>query len=465
LPGNLNAEAARKQPNRLAEKVLRYIAVLCFKRFLQVFTMTKVSAHIDFIIGEEKRLSSIVGKPEIEPLLHSALKLGINRVAFLDEDGLPLVLLGEDSGPDSFQQRRDILVEGEPKGTLLLETGAPIPEFEAVAHLLQDALQLIVTNNLKRMLTTEVHTSVVQESYEQLVSTNHRLMESERRYRDLAKDLEKKVEERTAELKQAYSRMLQQEKLAAVGQLAAGMAHEINTPLGFIHSNLNSFIKYQKRMAEMLGLYRLMLDKGTALEVIKRQTEQRWKELKLDYLLEDVGGLLGQSLDGADRIARIVAELKGFAHLDGMEQQPMDLQHELKQLLAGRAPQLPPNTRIITDLQPLPPLVCLVPLLLQAFANILDNAIKSRSEGLELTVCARQEADLISVTISDNGCGIPAENLSHIFEPFFTTRPVGSGSGMGLTVAREAIIGAGGSIEITSVTGQSTTCKVTLPHG
>jgi len=430
--------------------------------------MTESPTHIEFIIGEEKRLSDIVGKLEIEPLLRSALKLGINRVALLDEDERVLVALGEsvvEQQGTCREIRLPILVEGEPKGTLLLASAGQILGLEAIARLLQDSLQLTVTNNLKRMLTTEVHTSIVQESYEQLVSTNHRLMESERRYRTLARDLEIKVKERTAELQQAYQRMLQQEKLAAVGQLAAGMAHEINTPLGFINSNLNSFAKYQNRMAEMLGLYRLLLTKESSPETIKQQTEQRWKELKLDFLLEDSGVLLGQSLEGADRIATIVAQLKGFAHLDGMEQQSMDLQHELKQLLAGLAPQLPPNSRITTDLQPLPPLVCRVPLLLQAFANILDNAIKSRSEGLELTVYARQESDLILVAISDNGCGIPAENLPHIFEPFFTTRPVGSGSGMGLTVAREAIIGAGGSIEVESLAGQGTTCRVTLPHG
>jgi len=430
--------------------------------------MTEAPSHIEFVIGEEKRLSDIVGRVEIEPLLRSALKLGISRVVLLDEDERTLVALGESAAEQQgtcSEIRLPILVEGEPKGTLLLASAGQIPGRDAIARLLQDSLQLTVTNNLKRMLTTEVHTSIVQESYEQLVSTNHRLMESERRYRTLARDLEIKVEERTTELQQAYQRMLQQEKLAAVGQLAAGMAHEINTPLGFIRSNLNSFAKYQNRMAEMLGLYRLLLAKEASPEAIKRQTEQRWKELKLDFLLEDSGVLLGQSLEGTDRIATIVAQLKGFAHLDGMEQQPMDLKRELEQLLAGLAPQFPPNTRLITDLHQLPVFSCRIPLILQAFANIIDNALKSRTEGLELTVRALQDADQLQVTISDNGCGIPAENLPHIFEPFFTTRQVGSGIGMGLTVAREAIIGAGGSIEITSVAGQGTTCRVTLPHG
>ena len=430
--------------------------------------MNETASHIEFIIGEEKRLSDIVSRTEIEPLLRSGLKLGILRAALLDEDDLSLATLGEEPSEDRekpLQKRLPIMVEGEPKGTLLLEADSSNPAFEALARLLQEALQLTVTNNLKRMLTTEVHTSIVQESYDQLVTTNRRLMESERRYRELARDLEKKVLERTTELQQAYQRMLQQEKLAAVGQLAAGMAHEINTPLGFIRSNLNSFARYRNRMAEMLGLYRLMLDKEASPEVIKRRAEQRWKELKLDFLLEDSGVLLGQSLEGTDRIATIVAQLKDFAHLDGMEQQPMDIRRELEQLLAGLAPQFPPNTRLITDLQQLPLFTCRVPLVVQAFANLIDNALKSRADGLELTVRAVQDAEQLLITISDNGCGIPAEHLPRIFEPFFTTREVGKGSGMGLTVAREAISGAGGSIEVESVAGQGTICRICLPQG
>lgn len=170
--------------------------------------MTEATPHIEFIIGEEKRLADIVSRAEVEPLLRITLALGVSRVALLNEEDLPLVMLGVEVVSEPVQQRLNILVEGEPKGTLLLEAYGQIPGFEAIARLLQDALQLTVTNNLKRMLTSEVHTSIVQESYEQLVTTNRRLMESERRYRDLARDLEKKVEERTAELQLAQNRLL-----------------------------------------------------------------------------------------------------------------------------------------------------------------------------------------------------------------------------------------------------------------
>lgn len=428
--------------------------------------MTNATPHIEFIVGEEKRLADIVGRSEVEPLLRSALDLGVSRAALLDEDGLPVAQQGQTADaamPEPEQIRRTILVEGEPQGTLVLEVAEQGPTVAAVARLLQDAVQLTVTNNLKRMLTTEVHTSVVQESYEQLVTTNRRLMESERRYRTLAQNLEKTVEERTAELRSANRKMAEQEKLAAVGQLAAGMAHEINTPLGFVRSNLNSFAKYQHRMAEMLGVYRLLLTSDADPATIRLQAEQRWKTLKLDLLLEDCGVLLGQSISGIDRIAAIVSQLKDFAHLDGTDKQPMDLNRELEQLLAGMASQFPPGTTLTTDLQPLPPVICHIPLMVQAFANLIDNALKSRSEGLELKLSTAVQEKNVLVRIEDNGCGIPSELQSRIFEPFFTTRQVGSGTGMGLTVAREAVVGAGGELTIVSAQSSGTTCTISLP--
>lgn len=430
--------------------------------------MNETTPNISFVIGEEKHLSQIISRSEIEPLLLSSLSAGFSRAALLDADGLPFCDIGAPSPshlPEHTVRRLPIRVEGEPQGTLLLESEAPTPLFEAIAQVMQNALQLTVTNNLKRMLTTEVHTSVVQESYDQLVLTNHQLRESERRYRDLARDLEKKVEERTAELRQAYSRLLQQEKLAAVGQLSAGMAHEINNPIGFIRSNLGTFSKYLNRLIEMLGVYRRLLEEESSTAKIRAIAEKRWNELKLDFVLDDSAVLLGQSIDGADRIAKIVAELKGFTSLEGMETIAIDLNQELEQVLASLAAQFPPGTKLITDLKPLPLFSCHAPLISQALANIIDNALKSRSSGLELSISSRLESDKIAITIADNGCGIPEADLPRIFDPFFTTRPVGTGTGMGLAVTREIISGTGGSIEVSSTVGKGTTCTVTLPIG
>jgi signal transduction histidine kinase len=427
--------------------------------------MNETTTHIDFIIGSEKRLTEIISRAEIEPLLRSLVKAGPRSAAVLDEDHLPLCLQGEkDLLHPAGEIRHFLLVEGEPKGTLVVtrdtaQTQVP----EALALLARDALQLIINNNLKRMLTTEVHTSVVQESYEQLVDTNQRLMESERNYRQLALSLEQKVAERTAELQKAYSRMLQQEKLAAVGGLAAGMAHEINNPNGFVRSNLETFSRYFQKMREMINQCQLLIAGNTPLLQLQQETEKKRRELKLDFIFSDAPELLAQTIAGSDRIGRIVADLKSFSHVDESGGADADLNEELTRTLAVLAPQFAADAKINTDLQPLSLFGCNPGLMSQAFFNIFQNALQSRQQGLELTIASRSCNDSIEITIADNGCGIAAENLSRLFEPFFTTKEVGSGTGMGLTVAREIINEAGGTIEITSTEHCGTMATVRLP--
>ena len=420
--------------------------------------------NLTFVIGQEKRLSDIIGRAEIEPLLRSALKAGLVRAAVLDEDNLSISALGDQEAVSNLEEiRHKLLVEGEPCGILAVTSEPGNPAAAALALLLRDALQLTLNNNLKRMLTTEVHTTVVQESYEQLVEANRSLMESEARYRNLAISLEKQVEERTAELQTAYGRLLQQEKLASVGQLAAGMAHEINNPTGFILSNLKTFQKYIDRMKEMLGLFRVLASKETTLENLHQLSEARWKELKLDFIFEDSGALLAQSLDGAERIKKIVADLRSFSHVDETDLSDADLNSELERTLAVIAPQLPADASVIKDFSPLPRFRCNPALVCQALLSILQNSLQSRKTGLELRLKTDCESGVIHIAIADNGCGIPVEQLSRIFDPFFTTREVGAGTGMGLTVVREIISSLGGTIEVESRQGSGTTIMLKLP--
>jgi signal transduction histidine kinase len=383
----------------------------------------------------------------------------------LDEDNLPLCALETNAPPDAVSEvRHQLLVEGEPKGTLAVAFGAgEANPSEALAMLARDALQLIITNNLKRMLTTELHTSIVHESYQELLEINKRLAESEGRYRELAISLEQKVEQRSAELQKAYARMLQQEKLAAVGSLAAGMAHEINNPNGFVRSNLETFGRYFQKMKDIVHYYQLLIAANTPLAQLQQDSEKKQRELKLDFIIADTSELLAQSIEGSDRIARIVADLKSFSHVDESGEADVDLNKELERTLTVLAPQIAADTAIVRNLQPVPLLGCNPGLMSQAFFNIIQNALQSRDSGLELTIASRLEAAEIVVAIADNGCGVPAENLSRLFEPFFTTREVGSGTGMGLTVAREIIRGRGGSIEIESTEHGGTTVTIRLP--
>jgi len=426
--------------------------------------MNEATSHIDYLIGEEKRLADIIRRVEVEPLLMSIVRAGAVSSVLFNEESLPLAEAG--SEPDFGQWRRieySIKVEGEPKGLLRI-TGKPDDmSLAPMAILMRDAVQLVVTNNLKRMMTTELHTSIVQESYEQLAAANRSLVESEKRYRDLALSLEQKVEQRTAELQNAYARLLQQEKLAAVGSLAAGMAHEINNPIGFIKSNLSTFRVYLERFAEMLDFYRLLTSKGANPDQFKLMSENRWRSLKLDMVLGDASELLTQSLQGVERIAQIVADLKCFSHVDEKDHSDADLNVELERTMSVLVSQNATEGMFVRELQPLPLYACNPGLISQAFLGIFQNALQSRSEGLLIRVASRVEEGDIIIDIADNGCGIAPQNISRVFEPFFTTREVGLGTGMGLTVARETIIAAGGSIGIESRENEGTTVTIRFP--
>ncbi len=423
------------------------------------------ATHLTFVVGEEKRLAEIIMPSDIRPLMASALAAGFLGAAVLDGDGLAICALGGEQlplSPGRTAIRHPLYVEGEPSGTLALDVDAVTPLYEAVALVIRDALQLTITNNLKRLLTTEVHTSVVQESYDQLVESNRRLAESEARYRDLALELERKVEERTAELRTAYSRMLQQEKLASVGQLAAGMAHEINNPNGFILSNLNTLRKYMGRITEMLEFHGQLMDRGVSPAEMCRLSGERGRELRLDYILGDTGELLDQSIEGAERIKKIVADLKSFAHIDEVPDSEVDLNKELERTLGVLGPAMPPDAQVEFDRAPLPRVRCNPGLICQAFMNIIQNSLLSRGSGLRLRLATAWEEGRVVITIGDNGRGIPPEQLGRVFDPFFTTREVGSGTGMGLTVAREIIMSYGGTIAIDSDTNSGTTVVITL---
>jgi signal transduction histidine kinase len=401
----------------------------------------------------------------MEPILRSLTKAGPLSAAVLDEDGLPLCRQGTDDALHAFHEiRHQLLVEGEPKGTLVVTSDTDrTSQPEALALLVRDALQLIISNNLKRMLTTEIHTTVVRDSYEQLLEINKSLTASEKCYRELALSLEQKVEERTAELQKAYARMLQQEKLAAVGSLAAGMAHEINNPNGFIRSNLGTFNRYFQKMKDMLSLYQQLIAEQTTLPQLQQETEQIRQELKLDFVLKDTSDLLAQSIEGTDRIARIVSDLKSFSHVDETGESDAKLNDILEYTLAVLKPQAAADTVIVRDLQPLPLFDCHAGLMSQAFLNIIQNAFQSRKEGLAVTISNRCDDGIIKINITDNGCGIADENLSRVYDPFFSTREVGGGTGMGLTVAREIIRGAGGTIQISSHAGVGTQVSIRLP--
>lgn len=393
---------------------------------------------IDFVVGRERGLREVLNGSEVLRLLRRAVEAGMGGVALSVDGGEVLWFEGIAPGEDA--PALPLFLEGEPVGHLRFVAGNG-REAEGMARVVAGALQGMIEANLRRMLTTEIHTQVVNLSYEELLESNRLLSASEGRYRELAATLEVRVRERTEELKRLYAHLIQQEKMASVGQLAAGMAHEINNPLGFILSNLRTLGRYCGRLSEMLEFYRAGAPPGG-------EGEKLWDRLKIAFIRGDLEDLLSQSITGAERIRKIVADLRGFSHIDDIGASAHDLGAEIDRVLDVMALEIPPGTRIVREYAPLTPLRCEGGKLAQALFNLLRNAFQSRREGLEVVVRTEVCGQGVRITVADNGPGIPDEIRSRIFEPFFTTRPVGEGMGVGLTVAYNHVKGCGGSLRL-----------------
>lgn len=272
------------------------------------------------------------------------------------------------------------------------------------------------------------------------------------RYKLLLDALEARVKERTRQVEAESRQIFQAEKLASVGRLSAGVAHEINNPIGYVHSNLSTALAYLKKFAALGERVRS-----------GQPADQLWRELDMDFVLEDFGSLMQESLVGIDRVARIVADLKGFSNIDHGEEEMADLNDSLRQACRTMATKLPGNIKLDQDLEPVPRILCLPGYLQQVFLNLMENSAQSLSSGGEIRVRSRIQDNEIRISIHDNGHGIPAEVLPRIFEPFFTTRDVGQGTGLGLTVARDIVQVHGGRIEVESREGSGTTVTIYLP--
>jgi len=305
-------------------------------------------------------------------------------------------------------------------------------------------------------MTADLHVDTVREDYRVLEAKHRALAAAEARERELIATLEARVEAQVATIQSAHRQLYQAEKLASVGQLAAGVAHEINNPIGFIRSNLRSAQDY----AGALGSFAAVLHGGAADPL------EAWRRADLDFLATDLAAVLSECLEGADRIAAIVADLKGFSRLDGEGEEPTDVGELLERV--GKLGTLAPGRRVALeyDLAPgLPAVTCDPARLGQAFLNLLTNACQASEDGGRVRLAAGPAEGGVRVTVSDAGPGIPADVLPRVFEPFFTTRPVGQGTGLGLTVCRDTVSAYGGRIEVDSQPGRGTTFRVFLPAG
>ncbi len=265
------------------------------------------------------------------------------------------------------------------------------------------------------------------------------------------------------ELKHAQEQLVQSEKMASIGQLAAGVAHEINNPIGYLHSNLGSLGQYLEDVLRVVQAYEAALP-AVSDPVLKEKIEQAVKETDFHFVLEDIPKLLAESQEGTQRVRKIVQDLKDFAHTgDNEDWQWVDLRHSLSRTLNIVHNELKYKAEIVQSFEDIPEIRCLPGQLNQVFMNLLVNAAHAIDDHGEVRIGVRQQGEHVLVEISDTGCGIPPEVVGRIFEPFFTTKPIGKGTGLGLSISYGIVKKHGGHIDVDSEVGQGTTFRVVLP--
>lgn len=305
------------------------------------------------------------------------------------------------------------------------------------------------------------------------IKTGERIISLESRHYKIQEELtlkNKKLDDTLKNLKFTQAQIVQSEKMASIGQLAAGMAHEINNPIGFVSSNLDALNDYMKEIRALFMVYEKL---SKTLETTERlpptigeqvQTIADHREkIEIDYIMEDIPELLNDCKDGTGRISKIVGDLKNFAHPGNEKQMLVDINKGLETTLNVLSNELKYKTIVTKKFGDVPLVQGFPQKLNQVFMNILINAAQAIEIKGEITILTKTENHDAVVSISDTGCGIEKKHISKIFDPFFSTKKIGTGTGLGLHIAYNIIEEHKGTIQVTSTVGKGTIVTITLP--
>lgn len=262
----------------------------------------------------------------------------------------------------------------------------------------------------------------------------------------------------------AQEQLMQSDKLASIGQLAAGVAHEINNPIGYIFSNFGTLETYIRSLLKILDAYE-NLDKGPDKVAADQALRAIQKEVELDYLKEDIPALMNESREGISRVRKIVQDLKDFSRTDtALEWQWANLHQGIDSTLNIVSNEIKYKADIIKNYGDIPDVECLPGQINQVVMNLVVNAAHAiEQERGSISISTRKCGESVEIEIRDTGNGIAPENLSRIFDPFFTTKPVGKGTGLGLSLSYGIIQKHKGEISVQSTVGEGTTFLLRIP--
>lgn len=283
------------------------------------------------------------------------------------------------------------------------------------------------------------------------------------RQRDEIKSSFTELENTLEKLKKAQRQLIEIEKMASLGQLTAGIAHEINNPINFVSSNVTPLRMNIKEIREVLNAYREATINGTDFEKVRKAHELE-KQYDLDYMLHEVELLLNGISEGATRTKEIVLGLRNFSRMNEYELRNADIHDGLESTLVLLKNEYKNRIEIVKSYDKhLSQIECYPGQLNQVLLNILSNAIQAINGNGTITIKTKKEKGNAVIRIIDTGDGIQRENLSKIFDPFFTTKNVGEGTGLGLAISYGIIQQHHGDIYVTSKPGKGTTFKIVLP--
>lgn len=275
--------------------------------------------------------------------------------------------------------------------------------------------------------------------------------------------LESEIVKRIQESQQVQLQLLQSEKLAAIGQLTAGIVHEINTPVAYVSSNPSTLDSYLRDIFELLDAYDELEGVGGSLGVELAKIQKLKQQKEIDFLRDDIDQLITQSRQGLTRVAQIVSDLKNFSRTGTSDWLCANFHNELDTTLNIVGNELKYHCTVHKNYGDIPEVYCIASQINQVLLNLLVNAAQAIPEKGDISICSGLVGEEVFIAISDTGTGISAETLPRLFEPFFTTKPVGKGTGLGLSIAYGIVQKHGGRIEVESAMGKGTTFTVWLP--
>ena len=298
----------------------------------------------------------------------------------------------------------------------------------------------------------------------ELKDFNQKLEEIVQKRTKVIIDKNQQLETANKNIKDTQTKLMQSEKMASVGLLAAGVAHEINNPMSFIISNVDILEEYSEQFLSLIMLYKQISLDSTNKEALLKQIEAFENEIDLDFIEQDLPSLIKDTKEGTSRVKEIVQGLKDFSHADQESSHSYsDLNDCINSTLKVANNELKYHCDIQTNLEELPKTYCAPGQIKQVILNLLINAGHAIKEKGTIEINSQYSNGQITVSIKDDGCGIPEDKIDKLFDPFYTTKPLGKGTGLGLAISYGIIQDHKGRIDIESKQGVGSTFTISLP--